>query len=379
MLRELLDIASRNLSNIPGWRTKRKIVVIESDDWGSIRMSSKKAFQNLEKAGISLSKNHYNTNDGLESNEDLELFFEVLSQFKDSTGREPVVTGANIVANPDFEKIKESDFTKYEYETFVETANKYPCHDNIHNLWKEGIKNRLIIPQFHGREHLNVQRWMRALQENCKSTHLAFDNGITGISKGIAGQSLANYQAAFDIDTIADIEYQKEVIKTGTDLFEDLYGYRSKYFIPTNGPFNNSLEDTVRENGIKYLGTGKMQQEPLGNGQYKKHFRYLGMQNNGLTYLTRNAFFEPNSWEYPTSKDWVNDCLKEIEIAFKWGKPATISSHRVNYIGWLHPENRSNGLKKLEELLSQIIKKWPEVEFLTSTELGDLIVESKKK
>ena len=28
------------LINIPGWRTNRHIVVIESDDWGSIRMPS---------------------------------------------------------------------------------------------------------------------------------------------------------------------------------------------------------------------------------------------------------------------------------------------------------------------------------------------------
>jgi len=29
-----------HLLNLPGWHTNRKIVVIESDDWGSIRMSS---------------------------------------------------------------------------------------------------------------------------------------------------------------------------------------------------------------------------------------------------------------------------------------------------------------------------------------------------
>jgi len=27
----------RYIANIPGWRTNRKIIVIESDDWGSIR------------------------------------------------------------------------------------------------------------------------------------------------------------------------------------------------------------------------------------------------------------------------------------------------------------------------------------------------------
>ena len=75
----------RNLSNIPGWRTKRHIIVIESDDWGSIRMSSKEAFRKLKQARIDVDKNHYNTNDALESNEDLEMLMEVLSKHKDST------------------------------------------------------------------------------------------------------------------------------------------------------------------------------------------------------------------------------------------------------------------------------------------------------
>ena len=90
-------------------------------------------------------------------------------------------------------------------------------------------------------------------------------------------------------------------------------------------------------------------------------------------YLTRNCFFEPGSRESGDNKDWVNDCMREIEIAFRCHKPATISTHRVNYTGTLHTENRENSLKKLDSLLSTIIKKWPNVEFMTSMELGDLI------
>ena len=33
----------------------------------------------------------------------------------------------------------------------------------------------------------------------------------------------------------------------------------------------------------------------------------------------------------------------------------------------------AEGLKKLDQLLRAIIKKWPEVEFITSMELGDII------
>ena len=120
----------------------------------------------------------------------------------------------------------------------------------------------------------------------------------------------------------------------------------------------------------------KLQKEPLGDGKYKTHLRFLGKQNKlGQLYLSRNAGFEPS--QFP-DQDNVNTCLKSIETLFRLNKPATISTHRVNYIGWLHPENREETLRQLKILLAEIVKRWPDVEFMTSDELGDLILASKK-
>lgn len=370
----LKSLLSVHASNLPGWRTNRKIVVIESDDWGSIRMSSLEAFNNLLKAGMREDRNHYNTFDSLESNKDLECLFETLSKFKDKNGRHPVMTGVNVVANPNFEKIKENGYTHYVYEPYTETLKRYPAHDRVYELWKEGIEKRLFVPIFHGREHLNVQRWLRALRSGHRSTLLAFDNCVTGIYNGINGEKIPEFQAAFDIDTPEDLPYLKEVLITGLDLFKKLYGYKSSYFVPTNGPFNNSLESVLEKKGVKYINSGKIQREPLGNGQFRKNIRFLGKKNGlGQIYLTRNCFFEPSSMESPANTDWIGNCLKEIEIAFMWHKPATISTHRVNYVGFLHPENREGTLRKFEELLRTMLKKWPDIEFMTSMELGDLI------
>ncbi|MDY0281416.1 MAG: hypothetical protein RBR35_12750 [Salinivirgaceae bacterium] len=370
-----------NISNIPGWRTNRKIVVIESDDWGSIRMSSENAFQKLLKAGVPVDKSHYNLYDSLESNLDLEMFMQVLEKFNDKTGRPPVITGVNIVANPDFEKIKENGFSQYVYEPISSTLTRYPEHDRVLDLWQEGIQKRLLFPIFHGREHLNVQRWMLALQNNHATTHLGFDCQVTGIpGVGINGEDVPNFQAAFDIDTMNDLVYMKEVLKTGLELFETIYGFRSRYFVPTNGPFNNTLELDLHSLGVEYINTAKKQHEPLGEGNYKTNIRFIGNKNkHGQHYITRNCFFEPSSsgFEWPTNTDWVNNCLKEISIAFRWHKPAVISSHRVNYIGFHDPKNRENSLKKFEILITQMLKKWPDIEFMTSTELGDLISNKK--
>lgn len=369
-------------SNIPGWRTKRHIVVVESDDWGSIRMTSLESFDRLRRSGIPVDLDHYNINDALESNDDLEMLFDTLRQFEDSSGRHPVMTGVNVVANPDFKAISDSCFTEYFYEPFTRTCERYPGHDRVYEFWKQGIKERLFVPILHGREHLNAQFWMRALQNGEISTVLAFQEGVTGIPRiGIGGVTIPDYQAAFEIDTLDDLPFQSEVIRTGGKLFEQLYGFKPRYFVPTNGPFNNSLEKDLLEAGIKYINTGKRQREPLGNGQYKVNTRFIGDKNQfGQIYLTRNCFFEPSAmgFEVPQNYDWLNYCLKEIEIAFSWHKPATISTHRVNYIGFLHPENRERGLKLLSRLLKEIIRRWPDVEFMTSVELGDYIASTQK-
>ena len=376
----LLGTLLHNLRNIPGFTTNRKIVVIESDDWGSVYMSTKADFEQLTAKGFDFTGNHYLKYDCLESNEDLEQLYEVLSRHRDATGRTPVMTGVNLVANPDFEKIKANGFRQYEYELFTETCKKYKGRERVYDLWKEGIRKRMFVPVFHGREHLNVQRWMKLLQNNDKTIRTVFEYGIPFVNKGVNGEIIPDLRAAFDIDDAQDLIYLKEVISAGLSEFENLFEFRPAFFIPTNGVFNHSLETVLNNRGIKYIGTGKLNVEPLGNGKYKKQFRYIGKTNSfGQIYLTRNCFFEPSDMNYSKNKDWVNDCLKQIEIAFRWGKPATISSHRVNYTGSIHPDNRANGLKKLDLLLTQIIKNWSAVEFLTSEELGGLISQSQGK
>ena len=79
--------------------------------------------------------------------------------------------------------------------------------------------------------------------------------------KGIGGENVPSFQAAFDIHTLDDLEYQKEVISTGLDLFEQIYGFRTKFFVPTNGYFNNTLEKDLFNSGIKYIDTAKRQEK----------------------------------------------------------------------------------------------------------------------
>jgi len=364
-------IISRNISNLPGWKSKSRILVIESDDWGSIRMPSLKIFNELEKKGLDLRSadaERYNLNDTLASSRDLEKLFETLSSHKDCRGENAVFTAVSVMANPDFKKIKSSDFSTYYYEPFTETLQRTPGCEKSFEQWKTGIDTHLFVPQMHAREHLNVLAWMKALQRNEKQTRLAFESGMTGFVP--ENYPRVDYQSAFLLEDPNDIEFQKEVLVSGLELFEKIFGYKAEYFVPPNGPFNNQLNETLRLNGIKYRNISKIQKEPTGRGQYKKSIHWAGQKDkSGLFYITRNCFFEPNS----VGKDWVDSCLKEIEIAFRYSKPAIISSHRANYIGSLHEKNRDMGLNQLNQLLDRAVRKWPDLHFMTTVEMGKFL------
>ena len=364
----------KNLSNIVGWRSSRKIVVIESDDWGSIRMPSRKVFEELTALGVDLTSGEgycYNRYDSLATVDDLSALFELLASTKGGDGKPAVLTAVSVVANPDFDRIRASHYQEYHYEVFTETLTRYPgCHDSF-RLWREGIDKGLFIPQFHGREHLNVQGWLRLLQRGHKQTLAAFERGMWEFNLDPDDRCNVCLQAAFDLESPDEIPYQKSVIKEGLALFEQLHGYKATFFVPPNGPFCSCLEETAAEKGVRFMSTAKIHREPPCSGRQNKTFRWLGKKNAyGQRYITRNCFFEPSS----PGRDWVDTCLNEIAIAFRWQKPAVISSHRVNYIGALDPSNRDNGLRQLKALLEAVIRKWPDVEFMSSDQLGEAII-----
>ncbi|MBC7417607.1 MAG: hypothetical protein H7325_05595, partial [Pedobacter sp.] len=81
-----------NLKNIPGPTVSKKIVVIECDDYGSIRMPSVDILHQLQAGGIPVDASRYNLLDTLEDKDDLEQLFETLSSIKDHNGNAAVIS-----------------------------------------------------------------------------------------------------------------------------------------------------------------------------------------------------------------------------------------------------------------------------------------------
>jgi hypothetical protein len=370
ILRNIKDIVIQKLINVPGWCTNRKIVVFASDDWGSIRMPSKQTYNLFEQKGYGVEKSFYNRFDCLESEDDLEQLFDLLNSYRDINNNPAVFTANCNVANPDFDKIKASNFETYYYERVDETIKNYPMHNGILDLWKYGQEKKLFIPQFHGREHLQISRWMNRLREKDETIMFTFENRTTFSGEGARDY---NFMGALNIDSLDEIPFINSVIDDGLKIFNELLGYRPKSFIAPCYAWHSAIEPVLKENGVKYIQSGIVQLEPpLVGNKYKKHYHYTGQKSRKeLYYIIRNCYFEPT---ITPNIDSVSSCLSQIKNAFKWHKPAIISTHRINYIGQLDENNRSSNLVLLKKLLNEIQKRWPDVEFMAIDKLGDLIV-----
>lgn len=360
--------------NLRGTKVNRKIVVFESDDWGNIRMPSRDIQNDLIEKGFLFEKRNYERVDSIAREDDLEALFSLLNQFQDIKGRHPVITAMSVMANPDFEKIKEAEFESYSYRCLKDVLQDYSRGANsIFKLWQDGIKDKVFFPQFHGREHINVCQWMRDLRTKTNDNRMAFDLGIPGFFERSCPERGNIYAKALKIHELEDVEFMKKSIEEGLELFDCTFGYQSKSFMAPSYTWNDDVELVLHKKGVKYIQSVHYQNSPTLDGGNEVKYHYFGQRNKlGQYYLLRNCSFEPAQQNY--SPEVVDNCLKEIAMAFRFGKPATISVHRLNFIGAIHKENRDKSLKLMEDLLSSIIKKWPDVEFLTSVELGDLIL-----
>jgi hypothetical protein len=366
----------RNLIQIPGFKTNRKIVVIESDDWGSIRTSSKLAYNLMLDNGIAVDKDLYCKYDSLESEEDLSALFTTLVKFKDKMGNHPIITANTIVANPDFDKIKKSNFEEYHYEIFTNTLERYHGNSKTFELWKQGIKENLFRPQFHGREHVNINMWMNSLKADNKEMHLAFDNKMFGIPLENANSKRNNYMAAFDFTNINEMSKNELTIVDGLKIFSNLFGFRSDTIIAPCYVWSDQMNPMLKEQGIKgFQGISYQNIPEIGKKKYHQKFHYNGQTNSiGQKYLVRNAFFEPTHF---TNQDSVKEIISRMNTAFYWKKPLIIGSHRINFMGSLDPNNRKTNLQKLELVLEAILKKCPDVEFMSSDALVNILLKDK--
>ncbi|WP_461790332.1 hypothetical protein [Pedobacter sp.] len=370
MLQKLKRQLSLTAQAFLGQRLEPKVVVFESDDWGGIRMPSVETYRILAEKMPMIKNDRFSKFDNLASADDLSALFEVLQKHRDSRGNPAIFTFNVTTANPDFNEILHHNFERFIVEPFHQTILRE--QPGALSMWNDGFFAGLYRPQFHGRDHIHQQRWLTHLVNGDNVVREAFNNRTYGFESNFDGTEYL--LAAYDYPSAEDHEIWKASIDHGLQIFQDFFDFVPRSFIPPCYIAPQQLVSYLQTKGVDTLQGKLYSFEPQGlsNGKrsYQKKIRKAGLNTKtGHINIVRNCFFEPSRGK---GSQWVSDCLERMEVAFKWGKPAVVDTHRVNYIGSIVENNRRENLMLLDQLLTQIKRRWPDVQFMSSDQLAQL-------
>lgn len=337
---------------------KEPVLIFQSDDWGSQRMPDLKTYESLKtKSWINVEACDYSRTDSLENVDDLNNLLNVLSSFKDKEGNSPIFTLNMNLFNPDFEKIKGSNFQSYYEMNLEQSYHHFNCGDVLKVLRKANEAN-LIDIQYHGKQHFNIGEYMQLLNNN-EVIKKAADYEFYGLSffnsESIATPYLATYYPYFkEMDLFLNF-------KEGYDYFAEVFNNAPKSFIAPVYAWSDELEDFVVQLGCNRIqGLLKKTQKLNSIDKIRKN------QNSDRIVQIRNVGFEPTTSQ---NYDWLTKTIRQIQIAFLMNRPAIISTHRLNYISSINSKNASDNLELLYRLIQLVLKKWPNVKFMKTSEL----------
>lgn len=349
-----------------GWRTKRPILVIESDDWGAEHIPGPDAIKQMEGTDF-LPWDSLSVFDGLETADDVDRLCNVLNSHKDGDGNPAVMTANFIMANPDYVAIRESNYSSFTAKPIYSGWNHEPDAKTMLQKYREGIKCGVIVPQLHGTLHFSPDEWLLRLRQGDSTALKAFDLQMIGekeVDVGIGTQSMGPIY-------YADSEVIQQRVTEGIKIFKRTFRQDSITTIaPCYGWRSDETEQALLACGIRAMQGKEYQYLP--DGSVRPH--YIGQRGpGGILYMVRNCVLEPIS-----AGTTVDKCMAQICEAFSQNRPAVLCSHRVNYTSRVDVRVRDKGLAVLDGVLKQVKEKFGDVEFLSSDKLALRILSEKQ-
>lgn len=345
----------------------RKLIAIESDDWGMTGIRDAEAYASLSVRGVRVDESPWSAYT-LETTEDLDRLFTLLQGHRDALNGPAVFTANFILTNPDYHQIASSGFQEYHYIPVRYGLPGRWQRKHLFPKYMDGIQKKVFYPAFHGREHFNADLWLGLLQHNDPTAHALFGEEVVFGCRDLWRKIQGPYFVP--PDGFRDSLAQLAVISDGIRLFREMFGFAPRSTIAPGYLWNRMTEKIWAAHGIEIIQAGNRQHMGVSPGgiTLRGPERPMGAVNrDNLMYLARNVDFEPWRYDMPLSQ-----YMNEIDYLLGLGSPVVISTHSINYISGIriHPDAH---LAKLDSLLSHILQRHPDILFVHDGQLGDAL------
>jgi hypothetical protein len=351
---------AKKSSTRPAIRFDRPLVLFQSDDWGRAGVRDREGWEELRAAGLNLGENLYDFY-SLETAEDLYALGEILGKHRDSTGRKPSMVMNFIMANVDFDRCFEPGQKQIPLRPLTEGLPGSWFRPQLLEAYQQGIRERLFYPALHGLTHFCERTVIRELDAGGERSQLV--------------QKLWRAQTPYIHWRMPWIGYeywdpemryarrflsaddQRAAIKRAAGIFRDLF---------TSGPFS-ACAPGYRANADSRMSWFENGVRVAQNGPGERRGPYL--DENGMLFTFRTVEMEPT-----LERCDLERLVSQAEGCFAGGLPAVISVHAINFHSTIQ-DFRTPTLKLMDEFLTVLEKKWPDLLYVDDADLFSLATE----
>ena len=310
------------------------VLIVESDDWG---------YGPLEQAEL------------------LRRIAELLARHRDHTGQPAVMTLGVILGGPDTERIAQAGGLRYERITLADAPLQ-----TIRAAMTAGAQKRVFGLQLHAMEHFHPEVLLKAAERNPLVRSWLTGEALPQTealparlqSRWIDAAALPSKPLAPGAVEAAAFEEVK--------AFESIFGVLPEVAVPPTFIWTPAVERAWAAAGVRVVVTPGRRYvgRDTADRPVPEAIRFHNAEHSpcGPVYLVRDDFFEPALGHR------VERGMAAVATKTELGRPTLLETHRANFLG--DGTKALPALTELDRLLSEALKRWPALRFMSSAQLA---------
>ncbi len=362
-LRNVFGRARKSLTR-PALRFDRPLVLFQSDDWGRAGVRDREGWEALRAEGLNLGEKPYDFY-SLETAEDVRALAELLRMHRDSTGRSPSMVMNFIMANVDFDRVEPG---QKQIPLRPLTAG-WPGEwhrPQLLEAYQHGIRERLFYPALHGLTHFcepAVARELAAGGERSQLIRNLWKAEAPYIHWRMPWIGFEYWDPEMPTARrFLSLDEQRVAIARAAGIFCQMFASAPFSACAPGYRANADTRTAWFGSGVRVAQNGA-QNGPGGDpgGPF--------LDENGMLHTFRTVEMEP-----AVAPCDVEKLLAQAEMCFARGLPAVISIHAINFHSTIQ-DFRTPTLKLMDEFLSALENKWPDLLYLHDADLFSIATE----